>query len=143
MSSGFGHGELRAAAELRPKLVFVVWCRGHAVWGVLVAFTQGRFFPMRLRPALNVAPTKLMNTLRGDGAALFTEKHGGNFLPRPAPLALFTDEIHEGVQAGCEKPDRPPERLRLTSPSSLMTFGFITAKFRAFHTKAVSAYAAD
>ena len=50
---------------------------------------------MRLRPALKVTPIKLMNALRSDGAAFFIGKHGGNFLPRPAPLALFTDEIHE------------------------------------------------
>ena len=59
---------------------------------------------MRLRPTLNVAPKKLMNALRGDGAAFFTEKHGGNFLPRPAPLALFTDEIHEWFKAAVKSP---------------------------------------
>ena len=50
---------------------------------------------MRLRPALNVTPIELMHALRGDGAAFFIGKHGGDFLPRSAPLALFTDEIHE------------------------------------------------
>ena len=59
---------------------------------------------MRLRPALNVAPKKLMNALRGDGAAFFTEKHGGNFLPRPAPLALFTDEFHEWFKPAVKSP---------------------------------------
>ena len=59
---------------------------------------------MRLRPALNVAPIKLMNALRGDGAAFFTEKHGGNFLPRSAPLALVTDEIHEWFKSAVKSP---------------------------------------
>ena len=59
---------------------------------------------MRLRPTLNVAPKKLMNALRGDGAAFFTEKHGGNFLPRPAPLALVTDEIHEWFKPAVKSP---------------------------------------
>ena len=59
---------------------------------------------MRLRPALNVAPIKLMNALCGDGAAFFIGKHGGNFLPRPAPLALFTDEIHEWFKPAVKSP---------------------------------------
>ena len=59
---------------------------------------------MRLRPALKVTPIKLMNALRGDGAAFFTEKHGGNFLPCPASLALFTDEIHEWFQPAVKSP---------------------------------------
>ena len=59
---------------------------------------------MRLRPALNVAPIKLMNALRGDGAAFFTEKHGGNFLPSPAPLALFTNEFHEWFKSAVKSP---------------------------------------
>ena len=59
---------------------------------------------MRLRPALNVAPIKLMNSLRSDGTAFFIGKHGGNFLPRPAPLALFTDEIHEWFKPAVKSP---------------------------------------
>ena len=59
---------------------------------------------MRLRPALNVAPKKLMNALRGDGAAFFTEKHGGNLLPGSAPLALFTDEFHEWFKPAVKSP---------------------------------------
>ena len=57
---------------------------------------------MRFHPALKVTPIKLMNALRGDGAAFFIGKHGGNFLPRPAPVALFADEIHERFQAAVE-----------------------------------------
>jgi len=45
-----------------------------------------------------------MNTLRSDGAAFFTEKHGGNFLPRSAPLALVTDEIHEWFKSAVKSP---------------------------------------
>jgi hypothetical protein len=59
---------------------------------------------MRLHPALNVTAIKLMNALRGDGAAFFTEKHGGNFLPCPAPLALITDEIHEWFEPTVKSP---------------------------------------
>jgi hypothetical protein len=59
---------------------------------------------MRLHPALNVTAIKLMNALRGDGAAFFTEKHGGNFLPCPASLALFTDEIHEWFKPAVKSP---------------------------------------
>ena len=59
---------------------------------------------MRLRPALKVTPIKLMNALRGDGAAFFTEKHGGNLLPGSAPLALFTDEIHEWFKSAVKSP---------------------------------------
>ena len=59
---------------------------------------------MRLRPALKVTPIELMNALRSDGAAFFTGKHGGNFLPRPAPLALFTDEIHEWFKPAVKSP---------------------------------------
>ena len=59
---------------------------------------------MRLRASLNVAPIKLMNALRSDGAAFFTEKHGGNFLPSPAPLALFTNEFHEWLKPAVKSP---------------------------------------
>jgi hypothetical protein len=59
---------------------------------------------MRLCPALKVTPIKLMNALCSDGAAIFTEKHGGNFLPCPAPLALFTDEIHEWFKPAVKSP---------------------------------------
>ena len=50
---------------------------------------------MRLCPTPKVTPIKLMNALRGNGAAFFAGKQGGNFLPGHAPLALFTDEFHE------------------------------------------------
>ena len=59
---------------------------------------------MRLHPALNVTAIKLMNALRSDGAAIFIGKHGGNFLPRPATLALFTDEIHERFKPAVKSP---------------------------------------
>jgi hypothetical protein len=39
-----------------------------------------------------------------DGAAFFTENHGGNFLPCPASLALFTDEIHEWFKPAVKSP---------------------------------------
>lgn len=59
---------------------------------------------MRLRPAVKITPIKLMNALRGDGAAFFIGKPGGNFLPRPAPLALFMDEFHECLKLAVEWP---------------------------------------
>ena len=59
---------------------------------------------MRLRPALKVKPIKLMNALRGDGAAFFTKKHSGNFLPSHPPLALFTDKIHEWFKPAVKSP---------------------------------------
>jgi hypothetical protein len=45
-----------------------------------------------------------MHALRSNGAAFFTEKHGGNFSPSLAPLALITDEIHEGFQPAVKSP---------------------------------------
>ena len=59
---------------------------------------------MCLHTALKVPPIELMNALLGDGAAFFTEKHGGNFLPRPAPLALFTDEFNEWFKPAVKSP---------------------------------------
>ena len=59
---------------------------------------------MRLRPTVKITPIKLMNALRGDGAAFFTEKHSGNFLPSPPPLALFTDKIHEWFKPAVKSP---------------------------------------
>ena len=59
---------------------------------------------MRLRPTLKMTPIKLMNALCGDRAAFFTEKHGGNFLPSPAPLALFTNEFHEWFKSAVKSP---------------------------------------
>jgi hypothetical protein len=59
---------------------------------------------MRLRPTLKMTPIKLMNALCGDRAAFFTEKHGGNFLPSPAPLALFTNEFHEWFKPAVKSP---------------------------------------
>ena len=59
---------------------------------------------MCLRPALKVTPIKLMNTLHGDGAAFFIGKHGGNFLPSSAPLALFADKIHERFKPAVKSP---------------------------------------
>ncbi|MGA2281099.1 MAG: hypothetical protein ABSG80_12435 [Verrucomicrobiota bacterium] len=47
---------------------------------------------------LHMTAVKLMNALGGDGAIFFARQCGGNFLPCPAPLALFVDEIHERFQ---------------------------------------------
>jgi hypothetical protein len=45
-----------------------------------------------------------VNTLRCNGAAFFVGKHGGNFLPGPAPLALLSDEIHERFKPAVKSP---------------------------------------
>ena len=59
---------------------------------------------MRLRPAVKITPIKLMHALRCYGTTFFIGKHGGNFLPRPAPLALVTDEIHEWFKPAVKSP---------------------------------------
>ena len=59
---------------------------------------------MRLRPALNDSADKIDERPASDGAAFFTGKHGGNFLPRSAPLALVTDEIHEWFKSAVKSP---------------------------------------
>jgi len=59
---------------------------------------------MRLRTALKVTPIELMNALHSNGAAFFIGKHGGNILPGPAPLTLFTDEIHERFKPAVKSP---------------------------------------
>jgi hypothetical protein len=45
-----------------------------------------------------------MNALRSNGTAFFIGEHGGDLLPGPAPLALFTDEIHEWFKPAVKSP---------------------------------------
>ena len=102
MSSGFGRRTSRGGG-VAAKIGFragAVRCR-LGWWSLSM---QMSFFPMRLRPALKVAPIKLMNALRRDGAVFFVGKQCGDFLPRPAPLALFTDEIHEWFKPAVKSP---------------------------------------
>ena len=54
---------------------------------------------MRPRLTFQVAPVKLVQTLKRDDAILFGAEPGGDFLPRPALLALFADEIRERFKA--------------------------------------------
>ena len=53
---------------------------------------------------LQVAPIELVQSLKRDAATFLGAKPGGNFLPRPALLALLADEIHECFKAAVEWP---------------------------------------
>jgi hypothetical protein len=50
---------------------------------------------MRPRLTFQVAPVKLVQSLKGDDAVLFGAKPSGDFLPCLALPALFADEFHE------------------------------------------------
>jgi len=49
--------------------------------------------------AFHIAPVKLVQSLKRDGATLLGAEQCGDFLPRSAPLALFADEFHEQFEA--------------------------------------------
>ena len=59
-----------------------------------------------MRPGLTfqVAPVELVQTLKRDGATFFGAEPGGDFLPRPALLALLADELRERFEAAVEWP---------------------------------------
>ena len=57
---------------------------------------------MRPRRTFQVAPVKLVQTLKRDDTIFFGAKPGGDFLPRPALLALFADKIRERFKAAVE-----------------------------------------
>ena len=57
---------------------------------------------MRPRLTFQVAPVELMQSLRSDDTVLFGAKPGGDFLPRPALLALLADEFRERFKAAVE-----------------------------------------
>ena len=54
---------------------------------------------MRPRLTFHVAPVELVQTLKRDDAILFGAKPGGDFLPRPALLALLADKFREQFKA--------------------------------------------
>lgn len=54
---------------------------------------------MRPRLAFQVAPVELVQTLKRDGATLLGAEQCGDFLPRPALLALLADELCEQFEA--------------------------------------------
>jgi hypothetical protein len=54
---------------------------------------------MRTSLAFQVAPVKLVQTLKRDDATFLGSQQRGDFLPRPALLALFADKIHEPFEA--------------------------------------------
>ena len=56
-------------------------------------------FPMRSGLTFQVAPVELVQTLKRDGATLLSAEQRGDFLPRPAPLALLADELRERFEA--------------------------------------------
>ena len=57
---------------------------------------------MRPRLTFQVAPVKLVQTLKRDAATLLGAEQRGDFLPRPALLALFADEVRERFEAAVE-----------------------------------------
>jgi len=69
-----------------------------------------------MRPGLSfqVSLVKLVQSLKRDGATFLCVEQRGDFLPRPALLALFADEFYERFEAAAI---RPPA----TTP---FTFGF-------------------
>lgn len=54
---------------------------------------------MRSSLPFQVAPVKLVQSLKRDAAAFLGAEQHGNFLPRPALLTLFADEFHERFEA--------------------------------------------
>jgi len=54
---------------------------------------------MRLGLAFQVAPVKLVQSLKRYDATFLGAEQRGDFLPRPALLALLADEIHETFEA--------------------------------------------
>ena len=54
---------------------------------------------MRPRLTFQVAPVKLVQSLRRDDAILFCPEPDGDLLPGPALLALLADELHERFEA--------------------------------------------
>ena len=57
---------------------------------------------MRPRLTFQVAPVKLVQSLKRDDAILFGAKPGGDFLPCPALLTLLADEFRERFKAAVE-----------------------------------------
>ena len=57
---------------------------------------------MRPRLTFQVAPVELVQSLRRDDAILFGAELRGDFLPRPALLALLADEFRERFKAAVE-----------------------------------------
>ena len=57
---------------------------------------------MRPRLTFQVAPVELVQSLRSYDTILFGAKPGGDFLPRPALLALLADEFRERFKTAVE-----------------------------------------
>jgi hypothetical protein len=72
---------------------------------------------MRLRLTFQVAPIKLVQTLKRDGATAFIAESFGDFLPRFALLALGADEIGERFNAAAI-------RSPAAAPCPIFIFGF-------------------
>ena len=81
--------------------------------------------------AFHVAPVKLVQTLKRNGAAFFGAKPVGDFLPRFALLALCADEINERLNAAAI---RSPAAV----PISIFGFRFHRNQFTPELARAVS-----
>ena len=74
---------------------------------------------MRPRLTFQVAPVKLVQTLKCDDTIFFGAKPCGDFLPRPALLALFADELRERFEAAAISASTAPPFIfgfRIHSP---------------------------
>jgi hypothetical protein len=69
---------------------------------------------MRSSLPFQVAPVKLVQSLKRDGAIFLGAELRGNFLPRLALPALFADEVHERFE---------PAAIRATAATPFI-FGF-------------------
>jgi hypothetical protein len=88
---------------------------------------------MRARLAFHIAPVKLVQSLKRDGATLLGTKLFGNLLPRLALLALCADEINERLKAAaiCS-----PTAALPTSP--IFGFRIHCSQFTPMYVNAVS-----
>jgi hypothetical protein len=68
----------------------------------LVASSLRFAFPMMPSLTFQVAPVELVQSLKRDNAILFGAERRGDFLPRPALLALLADEFHKRFEAAVE-----------------------------------------
>ena len=66
---------------------------------------------MRLGLAFQVAPVKLVQSLKRDGATFLGAEQRGDFLPRPSLLALFADEVRERFEAATIRATAAPPFL--------------------------------
>jgi len=76
--------------------------------------------PMRPGLPFQVAPIELMQPLKRDGATFLGAESCGDFLPSPALLALFADEVPERFKPAAIGPSAAPPfifGIRIDSPA--------------------------